>query len=458
MRRLLRALLPALLAISTAAVATPALADDPEGDHPGPGSTGPDTHSRNMRLLSNTPRSAVATQSDLAFKGTLVFAGNYVGFRVIEARNPVRPVVLSDFRCNGAQGDVSVYRNLLFQSVDTPQTNPGCASAATNYTATPGAWEGIRIFDIANPATPVHLTSVATDCGSHTHTLVPDPANGRVLVYVSSYPLGTAALGPNCQSPHGFVSIVSVPDANPRAATVSKYTLDPATETATYPLPGGPFVFRACHDITVFVEIKRAAAACLSESQMWDISDPANPSFLWRFDDPVVNTANTDLWHSSSFTWDGKVVAFGDESGGGGAARCTNPNDNQGRVWFLDAATGAFLANYKIPRSEPAVCTMHNFNFVPVRGRYVLVSSAYTGGTTVVDVNNLIAGADETSSEIGFYKPSGANTWSSYWYNGFIYGNDILRGLDIFLLLDPLTTRARRLPLLNPQTQESLIR
>jgi hypothetical protein len=219
-------------------------------------------------------------------------------------------------------------------------------------------------------------------------------------------------------------------------------------------------VFRACHDISVFLEIKRAAAACLSESQMWDISDPANPRFLWRFDDPAVNTANIDLWHSASFTWDGKVVAFGDESGGGGAPRCTNPNDNQGRVWFLDAATGGFLGNYKIPRSEPGTCTMHNFNFVPLRqsGRYVLVSSAYTGGTTVVDVNKLIAGASPASSEIAFYKPSGANTWSSYWYNGFIYANDVVRGVDVFLLLETLTTQARRLPLLNPQTQEFLIR
>jgi hypothetical protein len=217
-------------------------------------------------------------------------------------------------------------------------------------------------------------------------------------------------------------------------------------------------VFTACHDISVFVELKRAAAACLSESQMWDISDPAHPQFLWRFDNPVVNNANIDLWHSSTFSWDGKVVAFGDESGGGGAARCVNPNDQQGRIWFLNAQTGAFLANYKIPRSVDTVCTMHNFNFVPLRdGRKVLVSSAYSGGTTVVDVDKLLGGASTAEAEVGYYRPSGAVTWSSYYYNNFIYANDIFRGVDIMRLADRATAGARRLDMLNPQTQESLI-
>jgi hypothetical protein len=432
----------------------PAVAHD---DHPGPGSSGPDHHSQNMKVLANVPRAASTSQTDLAFAGQLAYAGNNLGFRVIDISDPEHPNVVTDFRCNGAQSDVSVHGSLLFQSVDTPQTNPGCNSTNTVASA-PGAWEGIRIFDVSNPAEPVHLTSVATACGSHTHTLVPDPATNTVHVYVSSYPIGTAAIGPNCQMPHGFISIVSVPIDNPTAAEVSRYALDPATELTNYPLAGGPFVFTACHDISVFLELKRAAAACLSESQLWDISDPLNPQFLWRFDHPIVNNANIDLWHSASFSWDGSVVAMGDESGGGGAARCVDPSDLQGRIWFLDTGTGAFLANYKIPRSVATTCTMHNFNFVPLRdGRKVLVSSAYTGGTTVVDVDKLLDGASPAESEIGFYQPSGSNTWSSYWYNNFIYTNDILRGVDIMRLADRATAGARRLDVVNPQTQESLI-
>jgi hypothetical protein len=458
MTRLLRFILVALVALTTAVTAPPASAHD-DGDHSGPGSTGPDQHSRNVKLLSNVARSNTATQSDLAFSGRHAFAGNYEGFRVIDVSDPEAPVVLTDFRCNGAQSDVSVHSGLLFQSVDRPQSHGGCDS--TNVTAgTPAMFEGVRIFDISDPTAPVHLASIATDCGSHTHTLAPSPQTGEIFVYVSSYPLGGAALGPNCVREedgggHNKVSIITVPVSDPAAATVSAYQLDPATEKATY---FNAFTFRACHDISVFVELQLAAAACMSEAQLWDISDPANPEFMWRYDNPAVQPANVDLFHSATFSWDGKMIAFGDESGGGGAARCTDPNDDRGRIWFVDTSTGEELGSYKVPRSETGTCTMHNFNFIPLRDRNVLVSSAYTAGTTVVDVDKLLAGASTADAEVGYYKPSGGSTWSSYWYNGFVYANDIRRGVDIFLLSDKARAGARKLPYLNPQTQETVIR
>jgi hypothetical protein len=462
-----------LAALLTGSFLTPATAGahDPDADHQGPGSTGPDQHSDNMKLQSNVPAwPEGVVQSDLAFDGKLAYAGNYAGFRVINISSPANPKVITEFLCNGAQGDVSVYQGLLFQSVDAPQTHGGCDSSSTTIgedgqprpvrASDPGMFEGVRIIDVSDPRNPVHLASVDTDCGSHTNTLVPDPDNNRVLVYVSSYPLGGNSLGPNCVRAedgggHSKISIINVPLDDPANATVSEYHLDDDTEWATYL---GAFTFRACHDISVFTELNLAAAACMSEGQLWDISDPLNPEFLWRYDNPAIKPENIDLFHSASFSWDGEVVAFGDESGGGGAARCVDPDDDQGRIWFLDTDTGEELASYKIPRSEPGVCTMHNFNFIPKRnGDKVLVSSAYTGGTTVVDVDKLLAGASESDAEVGFYKPSGGSAWSSYWYNGRIYANDINRGLDTFLLSDKATASAKKLPYLNPQTQESVI-
>jgi hypothetical protein len=451
----LRLVLTGALVASALSIA-PALAHD--GDHDGPGSTGPTANSTNVKLMSNTPRSNNATQSDLAFFGNYAVAGNYSGFRILDVSEPGDPEVVSDFPCHGPQGDVSVMGHLLFQSVDSPQSSGACDSVTVPIT-TPGMFEGIRIFDISDVTTPVHVASIPTDCGSHTHTLLPEPENDRAIIYVSSYPLG--APGPDCSSQetgdgHNKVSIVEVPLDDPAEAAVTSYQLDAGTEWASY---FNAFTFKACHDISVFKELDLAAAACLSESQLWDISDPLAPKFLWRFDDPVVNTANVDLWHSATFSWDGEVVAFGDESGGGGAARCTNPGDNQGRIWFLDTATGEKLANYKIPRAVPdAPCTMHNFNFVPLRnGAKVLVSAAYTGGTTVVDVDKLIAGKSPSESEIGYYQAHGGNAWSSYWYNGFIYANDIFRGVDIFLLSGKARAGDVKLDHLNSQTQINTI-
>src|SRR5680860_456257 len=117
MHRHLRLLFAALMALALLAGGAPAAANDPE-DHGATGQQGPTIRSQNMKLLANVPKSTAATQSDLAFDGNLAYAGNYDGFRVIDYSEKEAPVVVTDFRCSGAQGDVSIYRGLLFSSVD----------------------------------------------------------------------------------------------------------------------------------------------------------------------------------------------------------------------------------------------------------------------------------------------------------------------------------------------------
>lgn len=473
MKRLAVATVVAL--VLSSAIATTAGADpEPIGDHTGSGSTGPDQHSGNLHLLSNTgPSAPNVTQSDMAFDGKYAYVGNYAGFRIFDIKAPGNPKLVADVACNGSQGDVSVYGGLLFRSVDTPQSSATCNSTNSNAN-TAGTFEGIQVFDVSNPASPSVVAFIPTDCGSHTNTLVPDPANERVFLYISSYPLSGSSIGPasNCLDlesggGHGYVSIVEVPLSNPTNWSVGKYFLDGATQLSVYDLdagfgtpPGtlGTHSFVACHDISVNTALGLAAAACLGEAQLWDISDPANPMFLWRFDDPALVDNNVDLWHSAAFSWDGKVVAFGDESGGGAFARCVDPTSDNGRVWFLDTETGSFLANYKIPRSEPGTCTAHNFNFIPQRhGMKTLVMGNYTGGTTVVDVNALIAGASEADAEVGFYRQGSGNNWSSYWHDGAIYANGTGRGMDVFKLSDSARSKSVKLGLNNPQTQTVLI-
>jgi hypothetical protein len=73
------------------------------------------------------------------------------------------------------------------------------------------------------------------------------------------------------------------------------------------------------------------------------------------------------------------------------------------------------------------VCTAHNFNFIP--GTRTAVVAWYTGGTSVIDF------ADPMSpEEVGFFRASDSNTWSSYWYKGLIYASDLARGLDVLKL------------------------
>jgi hypothetical protein len=175
-------------------------------------------------------------------------------------------VVLSDFACPGSQHDVSVWKGLLFTSVDAPRTRPECDSASS-ASGVPG-FEGIRIFDVHDPANPSYVGAVATDCGSDTHTLVPDKADpSRVLIYVASYPsaeLAESAYGNSCQRAgdgHSKISVVEVPLAAPASASVVS---EPHFELNDYRSTAG---FRGCHDISVFMEIDLAAGACMSEAR-----------------------------------------------------------------------------------------------------------------------------------------------------------------------------------------------
>src|SRR5262249_26311618 len=153
----------------------------------------------------------------------LAYQGNYDGFRVIDIARPKRPKVLADDRCGAGQGDVSVWKTLLVRSVDYPMTERSCAGVRSPEPAKPGQFEGIQIFDVSHPPKPRLIKAVDTDCGSHTNTLIPDPAHGRVIVYVLSYFL---LAGPKCgddreENPlHAKFSVVSVPLAHPEEAAV----------------------------------------------------------------------------------------------------------------------------------------------------------------------------------------------------------------------------------------------
>lgn len=448
--------------VALLATASPVMAHE---DHGGTWDPSPVSQSKNLKIIGSAPKtSTVPTyrNSDLAFWGRTAFAGNYEGFRTIDTSDPENPQVLSDFQCAGSQNDVSVWKGLMFVSVDAALTSPECGSPRAldaDGHAIPG-FEGIRIFDVHDPADPAYVGAVATDCGSHTHTVVPDKADpSRVLLYAASYPSGElaeSAYGNSCTrigDGHSKISVVEVPLGDPASASVIN---EPRFELNDYKGAAG---YRGCHDISVFSEIDRAAAACMQEGQIWDISDVENPTTIAR-----VHNPNFDFWHSATFTWDGSTVLFGDEAGGGGSPRCraTDP-DTVGAIWIYDVASldnvdattqEAPLSHYKISRvqGDTARCTMHNFNVLPIAGRYVAVSAAYSGGTTVFDFT------DRTNpAEVGHNDPHGANTWSSYWYNGHIFTNDTGRGLDVMLLADQARAEAKRLPHLNPQTQESLI-
>jgi LVIVD repeat-containing protein len=437
-------------------------------DHPGWYWPSTSSQTSNFEMVGSVERTrydSAYRNSDLAFWGDKAFAGHYDGFQIIDASNPRKPERLVDFACPGSQHDVSVWGGLLFVSVETPRSSPACDST----TQSPG-FEGIRIFDVSNPRSPHLVTGVPTDCGSHTHTLVPDPRHNRVLLYVASYTsptsdLPVSAYGNECRryeadgSPaQNKISVVEVPLRDPASASVVS---EPRFPQKVY---GGGRT--GCHDITVFMELEMAGAACMGEGQIWDISDLEHPETVGRVFNP-----NVEFWHSATFSYDGRRVVFGDEAGGGTGPACTSADpETRGALWFYDVRRIDSLeeevvpprSSWKVPRIQEKLtpeqaqhpnCTMHNFNTLPTKRGDVLVSSAYAAGTTMVDFTNA-----SDPREVGHLDPHGANTWSAYWYNGYVFTNDGGRGVDILRVRDRATKGARKLPFSNPQTQLSQIR
>lgn len=430
------------LAVTVFGIATaiPAAAHEPWDDGsipPPPPASAADGYSKTMHLLS-TDEHRGGVNSDLAFKGTLAFAGHYGGFRIIDLADPGKPVEIADVHCNGPQGDVTVYGDLLFLSVDTPQSTEGCEGSRNVTATTEGAFEGVRVFDISDPASPEFLKAVRTDCGSHTNTLVPGE-NGTAYVYVASYPLSKSGLGPDCQAPFERISVIQVDGDDAAAGRDARVVAEPTIKGIDqFGAQFGAEPFFACHDITVLVPKKIAAAACLSQGQLWDISNPLAPVVTANIDTPDV-----DIWHSAAFTPDGKYVTFGDEYFG-------QPKEPYGALWTYSVADPSTpLSHLRIPRDEPN--TYHNFNYVPLKDRYILVSSAYGSGTSVVDLNDPSA-----PKEIAYYDMQ-SNAWSTYWYNGLIVANDISRGLDTLRFSSTAVAGAKKLAALNPQTQDYLV-
>jgi hypothetical protein len=395
-----------------------------------------------MRLdysLSDT--TSGRTHSDLAFWGDIAVAGSYDGFRVFNTRT--HQLLVSKL-CRGPQNDVSLWehngRLLLFLSNDTPQTSSVCSTnRASDTTACgPACFEGIRIFDLTDPTNPVMIRAVYTDCGSHTHTLIPDLAHERLLLYISSYP---GSSGPNCPIPFRKFSIVQVPLNAPETASVlSQPTIVGETGHSTPP---------GCHDMTAFLAIHKMIALCATEAQIWDITDPANPGTLtplMHIFDPTLN-----YWHSGEFTWDGQYVVINDESFTG---TCQPGGDGMIRIYRV--SDGQLMSSYMIPRPQGSYCSVHNGNIIPVNGRYLLVAAWYFGGTSIVDFTN-----PTNPHEVAYYDPDGnptsGETWSSYWYNGRIYANDMRRGQDVFTIITPNNGYGATWTHLNAQTQEDML-
>jgi hypothetical protein len=429
------------------------------------------TAASNMRLISATPRPEGffrpgqpgdfgTANTDLAFRGSLVFQGNFNGFQVWDVANPAAPVLKSSFVCGGGQGDVSVHGNLLFMSVEETRGRIDCGSQGAAGMVNAERFRGVRIFDITNLEKPIQVAAVQTCRGSHTHTLVPDLKDAsHIYVYVSGTSMvrspeelaGCSARMPADDPNTSFfrIEVIEVPLARPQDAKVvntPRVFADRATGALNGLWAGGNHgegtqrTARTdqCHDITAYPEIGLAAGACSGNGILLDISDPANPTRVAE-----VTDENFAYWHSATFNNSGSTVLFTDEWGGGTAPRCRatdKPTWGANAIYTRNGNALTFASHYKLPAVQTSQenCVAHNGSLVPVPGRDIKVQSWYQGGVSVFDFTDAAA-----PKEIAFFDRGPVSDsvltlggqWSTYWYNGRIYGSEIARGIDVLELM-----------------------
>ena len=467
-----------MTALVAGVVPAAALADDDPRIGLAPGYHDAGQAISNLEKLASVPRVAPMdappgnfgfVNSDLAITGDHAIVGNFNGFQIYDISDPANPTLRSSFVCPGGQGDPSVYGDLLFISVEETRGRKDCGTQGAPGAVNPDRFRGVRIFDISDIDNPVQLPGVQTCRGSHTHTLVEDPDDPSTIYVYNS---GTAGVrSPDelagCQNAalttdpvtegnptQWRIDVIAVPLDAPQNATIvsqPRIFTDPATGAfnglnntlpgALHPSGGayGPTPnTNTCHDITAFPAKQLVAGACQGDGVLLDTTDPVNPVRLDNVSDP-----NFSYWHSATFNNDGTKVLFTDEWGGGTSARCRVTDQPE---WGADAlfdivdSKMEFGSYFKlpVPQTTQENCVAHNGSLVPVPGRDIMVQAWYQGGISVFDFTD-----SAWPVEIAFFDrgPLDARQlilgghWSAYWHDGFIYGTEIARGLDVLRLL-----------------------
>jgi hypothetical protein len=441
----------------------------------------------------NTANLYGSTNSDLAFSGNHLFVGNYNGINFYDIDSPQKVKLRTSLVCPGGQGDVSVYGHLLFMSAEAMNGRTDCGTqgvplpagykppppppAEPATPAAPGApaaarpprplpppspdrFRGVRIFDISDLGNPKQVAAVQSCRGSHTHTLVIDPKDkDNVYIYISgtgNVRQGEELAGCSGEAPDVNpntalfrIDIIKVPLAHPELAKIvnsPRIFADSQTGALNGLWKGGNHgegtqttsETNKCHDITVYSAMGLAAGACSGNGILLNISNPVNPIRLDAVSDP-----NYAFWHSANFNNAGTKVLFTDEWGGGSQPRCraSDPmNWGADAIFTLSKGKLTLSSYYKMPapQTEFENCVAHNGSLIPIPGRDILVQSWYQGGISVVDFTDASHPIEIAYFDRGPIDPAKralGGQWSTYWYNGYIYGSEIVRGVDVLKLV-----------------------
>ena len=320
------------------------------------------------------------------------------GLNVIDVTKPESPKLIVKLPCNLNQGDIQLSHDLrtVIMAADSAGGPDACLMVGKL---------GFMTIDISNPRKPKPVGVAEIARGAHNTTAHPT----KPFVYNSN---SDQAGGPEIQ-------VWSIADpAKPKLVnTVNS-------------IPHAP------HDISFNEKGTLAVTAARTHVDIFDTSDPANPTLV-----STTICPGCYLAHDAKFTPDGKWIIVGDEAAGGAAYPCPG-----GALYFYELQQGTVpvLSAVYEPgevvlardgQSAPEACTSHVFDISDDSKR--LAISWYSAGTRYLDISDphgATFGANGAGvKELGWFIPDGGDSWSSKFHKGpYIYSNDINRGFDVY--------------------------
>jgi hypothetical protein len=334
--------------------------------------------------------------NDLAFEGNFAYVASHgSGMHIVDITDPANPVEVAVVECNGKDIDVIQLETRRIVVIAS-QGDDGCPDAAPSG--------GIRLVDVTDATQPVVLGQVALQYGAHTMT----PYGDTGLIYNSAYDLA---------NPLAYHKSEIIDVSNPDDPKLAGAFAFPQTSLS----PG-------CHDILAEPERDRAICAGITETMIWDTTDPMAPKVVSTIHNPLIN-----IHHSAATARDGELLILGDEFGGALAPAC-NPSGQgpTGAVFFFDISNPAspqMLGFLPPPAGGPGkVCTAHNFNVI--EDRDLMVAAFYTGGTLLIDFSD-----PASPKALSQQAPTDGSAWASYYYRGAVYSGDGGLGLNVYKLV-----------------------
>ncbi len=350
-----------------------------------------------------------------------------------------------------------------------PEATTGSGIATFGHYAYVGDWQSddLWIIDIADPSEPFVAGTASGLSGDIDTIAYPD---GRLVIVVSTR--GNDMLVFDVTDPQNaeLIATINTENGNHNHQTIPGTPIvynNPSdgqgggNEIYDLSDPENPVLVQdwqngfGCHAASFYIDASRdmyrGYCAGVEESQIWDITDPLNPTVITSIPFPTLGieggpggVAPASFSHLAMPNYDGSILIIGDETGGGAAPGCdlyipgapAATHGPAGNLWFYDISdeTNPVLKGHISPGAEMSrgSCTAHFGDIIGDRDQ--LIMAFYTAGVVLIDFSN----PDEPYI-VDQFAPRDENqpactlcgTWDAQEYNGYVFTGDVSRGMDI---------------------------